>query len=381
MSFRKYTDHEFSDIKHQYNIMALVGNGFDLQVMRDYQTESDTSYRTFYHYLMFRRFDRTNRIVREMEVLKDTGADNWSDVENAIGNLVASGGVDPGDVYASLRPIQAEFSNFLNTVVSRSILDKLGRDAMEKGWGVRSLSMFIGDMTDDEDFSNFKFQSATNHYDLLNFLFVNFNYTPLLDDYLYLDQDQFDPKPYWTVDRNFTFYPNPNGKQAGKWDNETRLSSYITTDVVHPHGYQDIPRSLLFGIDGQKGAGSKADPIRKLKKPFWAQNDLKFSHLFRDTRLFVVFGCSLGQTDGWWWRSILEELKETEAELLIYKWYPGDLPSEATLDVKIEFLKAASCTLDNAKKNGAADKIYVIPYNDESHRVWLSTKKDSDGPH
>ena len=38
-----------------------------------------------------------------------------------------------------------------------------------------------------------EFPPRVNHYDLFNYLFVDFNYTTLLDNYIYLDQDQFDP--------------------------------------------------------------------------------------------------------------------------------------------------------------------------------------------
>lgn len=59
----------------------------------------------------------------------------------------------------------------------------------------KSLSLFLKDLS-EVDFKKFKFPKTTTHYNMFNFLFVNFNYTSLLDSYIYLDKNQFDPHPH-----------------------------------------------------------------------------------------------------------------------------------------------------------------------------------------
>lgn len=44
----------------QHNVMAFVGNGFDIQVMHDYEEPVDTRYTSFYHFLKLRSFDTRN---------------------------------------------------------------------------------------------------------------------------------------------------------------------------------------------------------------------------------------------------------------------------------------------------------------------------------
>ena len=121
--------------------------------------------------------------------------------------------------------------------INRAILLKMNADVKDKELAIQSLSHFIKDLPDECDIN---FPTKTGHYDLFNFLFVDFCYTSLLDNYIYLDKGQFDPHEYKTSDCHFGFYPER------VWaTNPTRYSSYLVTNIVHPHGTQDVPRSIL----------------------------------------------------------------------------------------------------------------------------------------
>ncbi|RBP64908.1 abortive infection AbiH-like protein [Brevibacterium sanguinis] len=374
MGYRVYTKSEFADLRQQHNIMALVGNGFDIQVMREYKQPWDTRYETFYHYLKFRQFDVGNHLLAEMEDLRRQGKDDWSDLEAAIEKLLGRGSLHPDDVYSSLRDVQREFSSFLNQVASSNLLDQLGNDAMEFSWSVNALSRFVEDVDRNSTHSSFKFPSRTGHYDLYNFLFINFNYTPLLDGYVYLDQEQFDPHPFKYADRNFQFYPNPANKLSGWGNAETKWSSYVLTDIVHPHGYQGIPRSLLFGIDAE-GRSNGANPKKKLQKPFWAQSDTRYAHLIHDTDLFILFGCSLGETDGWWWRNIFTAMSNNNnSEMIIYWWSRANGVQPSEDEIREKFLKVAK-TNTHSTSHGLMNRIHVVIYDDSVERIWLNTSR------
>ena len=59
MGHRKYIK-EFSKLlidEQQHNIMALVGNGFDIQVLNFLNKNIKTSYYDFYNFLVWQKID------------------------------------------------------------------------------------------------------------------------------------------------------------------------------------------------------------------------------------------------------------------------------------------------------------------------------------
>ena len=103
---------------------------------------------------------------------------------------------------------------------------------------------------------------------------------------------------------NFQFYPECGGS-SGK--NPTNWSSYLLTDIIHPHGIQEIPRSILFGIDMDvydKGRSKE----KRFVKSYWAQYDIKYQSYFEEAELFIIFGMSLSITDGWWLDQIFDAI-------------------------------------------------------------------------
>lgn len=47
MSYEDYRS-RFGDVQNQYNVMALVGNGFDIQALTGLGSPTDTRYESFY---------------------------------------------------------------------------------------------------------------------------------------------------------------------------------------------------------------------------------------------------------------------------------------------------------------------------------------------
>lgn len=381
MGYRTFTTAEYEKLRHQHNIMVLVGNGFDIQVARRFEARFSPRYVSFYHYLLARDFDSSNLVVQQMAAAKQGGQENWSDVEAAIGRLITpEAGRHPAeDVYAATLAIQTAFSEYLELVAPPDLLARVGKDSAESSLAVRSMARFIADIAErSETFGSFAFPSETFHYDLFNYLFVNFNYTPLLDDYVFFDAQQFQPQAHRYADRNFMFWPNPDGHADGFGDRKTGWSSYVRGEVIHPHGQQPIPRSLLFGIDAPDDLAPGRHPYRQLMKPYWAMNRIEYGHLFSDTRLFVIFGCSLGNSDGWWWRRVYEALnRQTDggaplSELIIYWWTP--LASPVTRDeVLVNFFAGVAGVWNEAERASVEDRIQIVVYNDENPPVFLAT--------
>ena len=352
----------------QFNIMALVGNGFDIQVLSEYEQSTTTRYADFYHFMKMKNLDAGNLVLREMDASLESGLANWSDVEGCLAQLAAKG-VSIDDIRTSLVEVRACFSDFLNTVVSSSLLAQLSADAEQRKWSLETLSRFLWDVDDIDQLRKVPFGLLRSNYDTYNYYFVNFNYTSLLDNYLFMDSTQFDPLPYKTVDTNFTFHSDPRGFDPSSWNYAS--SSYVEAQVVHPHGYQDMPRSLLFGVDLE---GDPRAKNAKLAKPYWARADTRYAHLFSDTHLFVVFGSSLGATDSWWWQRIAQALMEDQKRaLVVYWWNQPDVAPEAQEQVAGRFFEGANVALEDRLK--IRDQIVVVSYNEKTKRVWLNTAR------
>ena len=369
--FASYTTEAFSRLRKQHNIMVLVGNGFDIQVLRSYGQPVDTRYEPFYHHLKMQGFNPANLLLRHMEEALSKRLENWSDIEAAVAHAVERRHLESERIFDDLRPIQAEFAQFLQGVVPSSLLSKLGDDAVANKWSMTSLSSFLSDLRDGSEFRALRFPREVAHYDLYNFLFVNFNYTTLLDDYVYLDQIQFHPRLHRTVDTNFTFRNDPRGHLHPSNVGDAGQSGYVLTEVVHPHGVLSTPRSLLFGMDAEDDYDQAKDPYNKLKKPYWTQGNIRYRGRFPQTELFIIFGCSLGDSDGWWWRSIAKAMSDHGSELIIYR--RQDSAGHTVDSVRDRFLKAAG--VGESDRSVLASRIHVALYEDSTERVFLNTPR------
>ena len=282
---------------------------------------------------------------------------------------------------------QIEFSNFLNEIITPNMLARLGNDSTEKGIALNSFTRFLGDL-DTKNFNKLAFPRKTKHYSLFNWEILNFNYTSMLDNILLLDKGQFDPHPHKFADRQIQFYPNPDGTpidlpgwgmdlETKEWskgsylvdshlNEETNYSSYLMSNINHPHGYQNVPKSMLFGFDNEEQIKNKKKRFlaKKFLKPYWAQNDQRYKSYFNDTHLFIIYGMSIGSSDFWWWNNILNSLLETDAELIIYNYNSN---KESDSDTINRFINAATNEkLDNGKLDKLHKKIAIVQYNSKT---------------
>ncbi len=171
---------------------------------------------------------------------------------------------------------------------------------------------------------------------------------------MYLDKDQFEPHMYKYADRNFKFYLNDVDADRS----QTVWSSYVVCEVIHPHGYQYIPRSILFGIDKEE-YDKGASELKRLVKSYWAQYEIKYRSYLEETELFIIYGMSLGAMDAWWLDGIYEALLNRETELIIYKY--GNVGSA---EVKELFLNSCIRHKDDTESNRnlVSSRIHVVEF-------------------
>lgn len=366
--FKKFNNKVFECLNKQHNIFVLVGNGFDISILKKYKkgrlSGKTTSYIDFYDYITYYNLSNDSNILyKKMKEGKNCGKENWSDFENIISRLINESESMIEEIERAMLEFQGHFTMFLNELVDSDILLELNKDVSEKKLSKRSLGNFLKDL---EPTAQVKFARTTDHYDLFYYIFANFNYTSLLDNYLYLDKSQFDPHRYKTVDTNFEFIPEKEIQS-----NPTKWSSYVLTDIIHPHGVQDIPRSILFGIDLPKyDKGNSKEKV--LVKEYWSQYDAKYKSYLEEAELFIIYGMSLGVTDAWWMDQIFEAILEQGAELIIYRY-----GSESKDSIKELFIDCCIRHKDypEEKKNEVKNNIYVVVFeNNDTYFLGLEYK-------
>ena len=389
---RKFDHTDFKLLKpskdrKQHNIMMLVGNGFDIAALSLLDAKYRTDYQSFFFYLKSMNFNPNNMIFKKMDELRheheqklkigEAGSPNWSDFEARLQEFVSgSEFMNFKNLRQDLAEIQRHFASFLDLVVSPEVLNELDRKAQHHLWAYCTFGRFLADI-DDTAYRFMSFPSQSGHYHLFNFNIINFNYTFLLDNYLYLDQEQFNPHPNNTVDTNFQFRRNPRDysyphEYSGRANAATGCSAYLMTEIHHPHGVQSIPRSLLFGIDGTDQEASRGS-THKFEKTFWAQTPRRYRKMIEETELFIIFGSSTGETDRWWWRHILHQVHEG-AELIIYKYYPANTPiarQETTSSIESQFINDnydsslfGGLELDQAIFDDISFRVHAVKYTD-----------------
>lgn len=358
--FKKYDTKIFEKFdkqrNKQHNIFALVGNGFDIAVLEKYKTGKmngkTTSYGDFYDYITyFNLSDDSNILYKRMKEDRKLEKENWSDFENTIHKLFIDEWVSVKALESAIDEFQGHFTKFLNELVDADTLLDLSKFVTKNRLSIQSMGSFLKDLGDLE---KLKFTNRTCHYDLFYYVFANFNYTSLLDNYLYLDKTQFDPHCHRTVDTHFSFETNT------KIFNDTaRWSSYLVSEIIHPHGIQDIPRSILFGIDlpeYDKGGSEE----KRLVKSYWSQYDVKYKSYIEEAELFIIYGMSLGRTDAWWMDAIFEAILDRDVELIIYKYGNEDKDSIKKMFIDC-CIRHIDCSEKDKKKVG--DNIHVITFN------------------
>lgn len=353
--YKRYTKQEFKDLREQHNIFVLVGNGFDISVLKKYKEGKmkgkTTSYSDFFDYITYYNLSNENNILyKKMKDDRRKNKENWSDFENTISELYNEEKMPIDELERCIDEFQSHFTIFLNEIVDANTLVKLSDDIKKKHLSYQTLGKFLYDISELE---NLRFVKNISYYDLFYYVFANLNYTSLLDNYLYLDKSQFDPHKWRNVDRNFDFVC-----KLPQYKSDTILSSYLISEVIHPHGVQDIPRSMIFGIDLDKYDKGKSTE-KRLTKSYWSQYDVKYKSYLIQAKLFIIYGISFGKTDAWWMDMIFDRLVNDKAELIIY--YYGNT-SES--DIKEMFINCCirHCNATEIEKQKVENNIYVVTF-------------------
>ncbi|WP_054653263.1 hypothetical protein [Limosilactobacillus equigenerosi] len=124
-----------------------------------------------------------------------------------------------------------------------------------------------------------KAKKSTFNYkngDKFKFDFINFNYTMLLDNYMFLDLEQFNPHPYINGESNLDIADNINGY----------LYNYRNL-IHHVNGNQYIRDSMVFGYTLQDYQYSeKKGKNVVMHKPFLGNYDVLYEDMIKKCELY-----------------------------------------------------------------------------------------------
>lgn len=341
------------------NISFLIGNGFDIGILRALKKNHTTTYVEFYNYLKYYLTNKDNFIYKEIENANNTK--KWTDfeliLESAVNNIKNTNVVNK-EIFEQIdydwKEIQYLFADFLNQVITPAMLKLVSNLD-----GKFTLEHFVGDLS-GQQLASLDFCERIGHRVEVNYHLFNFNYSALLDNYVYW---LFDHHPFANSTNNANFYPNPANHLRVSSNNQTNYYIKAIVKTYHPHGRISIPASILFGTSENgryKNSTVKMnDPdyykeeLRKrLDKAYWNRFDDEFAPVLKQTDLFVIYGHSIGESDKIWWRFILQRLSETNCELIIYSYGDDDL--------KERILK-----FEPSLKKTIEDKIFVIRFDDK----------------
>jgi len=344
-------------------IMVFVGNGFDISVLEKYGIRT-TKFEEFYKYFIDRNPDRKkNSLIEEMENAKKNDKENWSDFEAQLNIMLDKIKAEDKvkNLSEDLNEIQKAFSRFLNEIVDDNLIEQISDDIEKavkdgKSFALDIISAFWTDLAENQS-AKIKFIDCINHNINLNYIFINFNFTSVLDNFIYLDKEVFEPKKFKSSENNFEL--NIKTKKKKDKTGNKKFFCDLAIKTHHPHGHQSIPKSLLFGTEVKEKNNEsiyKKNLNKKFIKSYWARCNLNYGELFEESKLFIIYGCSLGESDSWWWNKIYSRLEKKDAELIIYNY--GD---EEENEIKKRYFSGCFKEIGNIEE-GIKERIFVINF-------------------
>lgn len=276
-------------------ITFLIGNGFDMRM------GIASSYKSVEaHYI---GLNKSSKTLQEFQKALSYNGEYWSNFELGIGKYTAHFDVgDQQSFNACLEDFTTELGTYLQAEEEKVDFALCDKEIKEEF--VRSIKNFDGELERSyrEQLSNIL---ATG--DAVEFKFISFNYTHLLDKCLELS---FDEK---TV-------------VGSHVRNSTRYNHIVNTKVIHIHG--ELPEPIITGVDNPSQIENEAWAkqsrfLQRIAKPsinarYGALVDNEASKAIKESHIICLFGMSMGDTDKTWWKLIGQWLSSPDHRLVIF---------------------------------------------------------------
>lgn len=274
------------------NILYIVGNGLDIQY------GLKTKYSDFYEYQIPIYTERKNTenyfniIYDNILMDENTNWENWSDLELALGELTKNLEVNEEEFMNALDDLNEDLNNYLSIVQNKFDLTGKTIDIQ------KNLKEIYSQIPDGSKERVLQFiQSFSIATDYINILTLN--YTNILDRLL--------------------------EKEKNKEYKSFRSHNYgcFIKNVEHAHGTLEF--SLILGVSDETQLSKEYKKSNKkylIKETIHDQardnRHFKNFNLIDWADLIIIFGTSVGATDGYLWKKIADNSIKKNMPIIIH---------------------------------------------------------------
>lgn len=321
------------------NITFLIGNGFDLNL------KLNTRYSDFYKYYIENdpKDLLSNSIKEDFEM--------WSDLEVGLGEFLKD--VDETQIEEFLdskSTLERMLSEYLSLENQRVVIKD--EKALSEEFKKKILNFFYDFNSIDKEHYH---QLVSNTRAQINYKFITFNYTNVLD--MIVNAAQKHCKPFG------------NHTVGGTGYNDTVITPH------HIHG--KLTEDLILGLDNTEQIRNdklKTNPrltnyiIKSAVNIALGEKKIeKAKEIIDKSKYVCLFGLSIGDTDGMWWRYIIEWLKREKDNRLVL-FINKNTNVQLSGQEKIRFrdsnremmLERSRCEVSETLKL-VQDKIIIVP--------------------
>lgn len=320
------------------NITFLIGNGFDLNL------GLQTSYQSFYKYYISKAPNDfiAKSISRNYEL--------WSDLEIGLGKFLKTCKEEDIDKFLdSKNLLEAHLTDYLKAQNKRVTIKNEQAIANE-------LQKFVTEFKNDFN------SKDKQHYDYIienaqsiSYRFITFNYTDVLDQIITIAKNHLNPfsKHHW----------------KGNIKND---SLYLP---LHINGSLDD--GLIIGLDNAtqienpdlQNNSSLTDYMikEKLNEELGEFNIKKAKDIITNSQIICIFGLSIGDTDNYWWKYLMEWLLKSGNNRLVLFVRDDSLVATNAATAKIRYRNQKrqsfithNSSLSKEQKEIIKDRIIIV---------------------
>lgn len=321
-------------------VTYLIGNGYDIQL------GLKTSYKDFYNWLKEQKdFNQDNMIYRSIMASAKTNYDKWSDFELALGEYTKEKGkllaVSPmrerfWDAYDDIlehlgRYLESESQRLSAKTLHDSIIDNLRNPFSGMGMG--------------KGYSELNLQKLGAESYEVNLL--TFNYTNTLSWFDEWQDKIYNPNSFGDIYKGsyVACHGTLNSNMVLGVNDEEQLS-----DVFPYEEKNDLIKYQVLAGLGEKTKENTIDIISK-------------------SDVIILFGVSLGQTDKYLWKAIIDAILNNDTNVIIHKFDPtisGRNPRIKKQKMReiVKIFMAYADSLSEEQQELVTNKLFVV-FNQE----------------
>lgn len=324
------------------NITFMIGNGFDLNL------NLKTRYSDFYNYYKNRSDNIISHSINE-------DYDRWADLESGLGSLLKQVHEKQIEEFLdSKADLESNLADYLTKESNRFTITDENKFVEEFR---RKILNFPNGFCEEEKkrIENIVYQTV----DRINYCFITFNYTTILDMMIKLAKSKYD-------------ILNVRSNLLGKYSDVLCLP-------LHIHGTLD-GEDLILGVDNPRQIGNEAFQSDRRITDYMIKTNVNRSlgerkletakKIIDNSRCICLFGLSIGNTDLTWWQYLTEWLdRSAENRLVLFvkessKGKRSGSEKVRTRDKYREYFGTQSGCLESKLYDKIKNKIIVVQNSD-----------------